>query len=83
MTGEEFLSRFRRGDKIYPVITLVFYYDVKKWDGAVNLYGMFPEMQDGEMKDVLHKFRSSIWWMPGRLSEWSTFAQIYNRYLAC
>ena len=61
MTGEEFLSRFRRGDKIYPVITLVFYYDVKKWDGAVDLYGMFPEMQDGEMKDVLHKFVPNYW----------------------
>lgn len=41
MTGEEYLSRFRKGDKIQPVITLVFYYDLKKWDGAWELYDLF------------------------------------------
>ena len=39
--GEEFLSRFGKGDKIYPVITLVFYYDLEKWDGPTELYDMF------------------------------------------
>ena len=41
LSAEEYLSRFRKEDRIYPVITLVFYYDVKKWDGAVELYDMF------------------------------------------
>ena len=41
LTAEEYLSRFRKTDRIYPVITLVFYYDVKKWDGAVELYDLF------------------------------------------
>ena len=31
----------RKTDRIFPVITLVFYYDLKKWDGAVELYDMF------------------------------------------
>ena len=41
LTGEEYLSRFRKHDRIFPVITLVFYYDLKNWDGAVDLYDMF------------------------------------------
>lgn len=38
--SEEFLSGFNKEDKIYPVITLVFYYDTKKWDAAKDLYDM-------------------------------------------
>ncbi len=56
ITSEEFLSRFRLKDKIYPVITLVIYYDVKKWDGAVDLYGMFPAVSDEKMQKVLNEF---------------------------
>ena len=41
LTGEEYFSRFRKTDRIFPVITLVFYYDLKKWDEAVELYDMF------------------------------------------
>ena len=41
LTGEEYLSRFRKEDRIFPVITLVFYYDLKQWDGALDLYDMF------------------------------------------
>ncbi len=59
LTTEEFLSRFRREDFIYPILTLVFYYDEKKWDGATDLYGMFPlgtEGKDGETGEVLRKY---------------------------
>ena len=59
LSTEEFLSRFRREDFIYPILTLVFYYDEKKWDGATDLYGMFPpgtEEKDGETKEVLRKY---------------------------
>ena len=41
LSAEEYLSRFRKDDRISPVITLVFYYDVKNWDGAADLYDMF------------------------------------------
>ena len=59
LSTEEFLSRFRREDFIYPILTLVFYYDEKKWDGATDLYGMFPpgtEEKAGETKEVLRKY---------------------------
>lgn len=37
----EYLSRFEKGGKIQPVITLVFYYGDKEWDGSRDLYGLF------------------------------------------
>lgn len=54
LTGAEFLSGFRKEDKIYPVITLVFYYDLKKWDGSLDLYGMF-HFEDWEKEKELFK----------------------------
>lgn len=55
LTAEEYLSGFRKDDVIYPVITLVFYYNEKKWDGAEDLYGMFADDGDREIKDALRK----------------------------
>ena len=55
LTAEEYLSGFRKDDVIYPVITLVFYYNEKKWDGAEDLYGMFADDGDREITDALRK----------------------------
>lgn len=41
ITEEEFLSHFHKEDKIYPVISLVFYYGLASWDASRDLYGMF------------------------------------------
>lgn len=38
--SEDFFSRFRKEDKLYPVITIVFYYG-EEWDGNLDLYDMF------------------------------------------
>lgn len=53
ITEEEYLSRFRKTDSIVPVLTLVFYYDLKQWDGAQDLYGMFGlNMQTEEGRNL-------------------------------
>ena len=56
LTAEEYLSGFRKDDVIYPVITLVFYYNEKKWDGAVDLYEMFAGGEDPMIKDALRRY---------------------------
>ncbi len=40
LTGEEFLSGFRKGDKLMPVITLVFYFGASEWDGPMRIHDM-------------------------------------------
>ena len=47
ITDDEFLSKFCKDDKIYPVITLVFYFGEKEWDASLDLYGMF------DIEDIL------------------------------
>ena len=56
MTGAEYLSRFGKDDRIFPIITLVFYYDVKKWDGAVDLYDMFRINEELKDEKILEKY---------------------------
>jgi hypothetical protein len=42
LAADEYLSRFRKGDTILPVVTLVIYFGVKEWDGPLSLHDMFP-----------------------------------------
>lgn len=55
----EFLSHFRKDDSIYPVITIVFYYGDKPWDGSNDIYGMFPGDMSILQWEVLEKYVSN------------------------
>ncbi len=54
ITSEEFLSKFRKSDKICPVVTIVLYYGKEPWDGSKELYEMFED--DFQGKDKLMRF---------------------------
>jgi len=56
ITGDEFLSRFCKDDKICPVITLVFYFGEKEWDASLDLYGMFDIEEVLRISDNLRKY---------------------------
>lgn len=56
MTDSEFLSGFCKSDKIYPVITIVFYYGKEPWDAGKSLYEMFPEEILESQFQVLEKY---------------------------
>ena len=45
LTNEEFLSGFRKGDKLIPVVTAVIYFGAEEWDGPTTLHEMmsFPD----------------------------------------
>lgn len=61
ITQEEYLSRFRKEDKIYPVITLVWYFGTEPWDGSVDLHSMFSVSEGSEVSGVLQKFVPNYW----------------------
>lgn len=56
LSSEEFLSGFGKEDKIYPVISIVFYYGVEKWDASIDLYGMFHEELFEKHQSILKKY---------------------------
>ena len=53
---DEFLSHFRKTDKLYPVITLVFYYGSRPWDGSRDLHGMIFPKGAGCGRENLQKY---------------------------
>lgn len=56
LTAGEYLSRFRKTDRLTPIISLVFYYGSEPWDGPVDLYDMFQLEGTEEEKAVLEKY---------------------------
>jgi len=54
LSGDEFLSKFSRTDKLMPTITLVVYYGDNQWDGSIDLYSMldFPN----EKSEIIKRF---------------------------
>ncbi len=56
MTIEEIFSRFRKDDKLVPVITVVLYTGTNKWDGALTLHEMFEVEDSDKVRAVLDKY---------------------------
>ena len=56
LTAGEYLSRFRKKDRLIPIISLVFYYGSEPWDGPVDLYDMFQLEGTKEEKEILEKY---------------------------
>lgn len=53
--SDEFLSKMKKEDRLWPVSTLVFYYGEKEWDGSKDLYGLLKESSNPEIKEILRK----------------------------
>ena len=52
-TKDEFLSRFKKTDRLHPVITLCIYYGENEWDGATSLKEMLelPDYMENLVPD--------------------------------
>lgn len=55
-TDAEYLSRYKKEDKLKPVITLVFYYGAEPWDGEKDIYGMLGLNDKYKEIDRMKKF---------------------------
>ena len=52
LTGGEFLSGFRKRDRLKPVITLVIYFGEAAWDGPMGLHDMFQSVEPELMRFI-------------------------------
>ena len=59
LTKSEFLSGFRKEDKLTPVITLVLYFGVDKWDGAKSIHEML-NTRDPELLKYVQDYRINL-----------------------
>ena len=59
LSSEEFLSGFRKQDKLMPVITLVVYFGDKSWDGAKSIHDMFC-VNDGHILKYIPDYKINL-----------------------
>ena len=52
--GDEFLSGFKKTDKVKPVFTLVIYWGTKKWDAPRSLFEMLDIKE--EIADIIREY---------------------------
>lgn len=67
LTSDEFLSGFRKGDRLKPIITLVIYFGDAEWDGPTRLHDMFSEV-DPELLPFIPDYRINLI-APAHMSE--------------
>ena len=59
MTGDEFLSKMRREDRLHPIISIVVYYSEKPWDGPMCLKDMIVEMPE-EIERIFSDYKMNL-----------------------
>jgi len=59
LTSEEFLSGFRKEDRLIPIITAVIYVGSEPWDGPRSLFDMM-DIRDERIKPFLNDYKLNI-----------------------
>lgn len=55
----EFLSGFRKADKLIPIVTATVYWGDEPWDGPVNLKSMFDEL-DEDVDTLINDYNCNL-----------------------
>ena len=59
LTSEEFLSGFRKEDKLIPIVTAVIYLGAEPWDGPRSLHDMM-DIKDERVKKFVPDYRINL-----------------------
>ena len=81
--GGEFLSGFKRTDKIKPIITLTIYWGNRAWDGPRELRDMFVDV-DKELYQFINNYKLNLL-VPNEIRDFSKFSSSLGtamRYLS-
>ncbi len=61
LTKEEFLYKFKKDDKLHPVVTFVLYADSHPWDGATSLHEMLDfENIPESLRDKVSDYKMNL-----------------------
>ena len=82
-SGGEFLSGFKRTDKIKPVVTLTIYWGDKEWDAPRSLKEMFDDNED-ERSKLANDYELNLI-IPKEIKDFSKFSSSFGtamRYIS-
>lgn len=68
----EFLSGFKKLDKLTPIVTITVYWGTKEWDGPTNLYEMFDKTMDRRLLRYVPNYEIALI-SPNNIKDFSKF----------
>ncbi len=60
VTGDEYISGFRKKDRLTPIITLTIYLGADKWDGPRSLFDMIGPVSDDRLLPYINNYRLNM-----------------------
>lgn len=72
LTSTEFLSGWRKKDKLQPVITITVYYGTKKWDGPRSLHEMLDDSIKEPVLRLIPDYKLHLL-EPAGITSWDTY----------
>lgn len=80
-TRAEFLSGFKRTDKLTPVVTLTLYWGADPWDAPRCLHDMMRE-EDREILPYVENYHANLV-IPGEIEDFRSFRSDLGKILGC
>lgn len=71
-SGAEFLSGWKREDKLIPVVTLTVYYGAEEWDGPRSIHDMMGKEVEESLLDVIPNYTINLL-EPAKIEDFDKF----------
>ena len=64
--GKYYRRRMTKNQKVLPVLTIIFYYGEKQWDGATCLHDVIQWSDEQELQDTVPNYKMNLIWAYGQ-----------------
>lgn len=64
--GNYYRRKMTKNQKVLPVLTIIFYYGEKQWDGATCLHDMIQWSDEQELQDIVPNYKMNLIWAYGQ-----------------
>ena len=64
--GKYYRRKMTKNQKVRPVLTIIFYYGEKQWDGATSLHDMIQWSEEQELQEIVPNYKMNLIWAYGQ-----------------
>lgn len=64
--GKYYRRKMTKSEKVFPVLTIVFYYGEKQWDGATNIHDVIKWSDKINLKNIVPDYKMNLIWAYGQ-----------------
>lgn len=64
--GKYYRRKMTKKEKVLPVLTIVFYYGEKRWDGATHIHGVIQWSNKINLRNIVPDYKMNLIWAYGQ-----------------